>query len=152
FDPAKAKAEIERLYGWIPRAELPAAPAAAAPVLKGAERKILVDEVKLPKVIMAWHSPARYAPGDAELDLLALALQHGKASRLYKALVYDHPLAQEVHAEQRSQDLSSLFVVEAIAQPGVPLDALEKAIDAELAKVTSAPLSAEEVKRAQNQL
>ena len=152
FDPAKVKAEIERLYGWLPRAELPREPTAAAPVLKGAVRETLADEVKLPKVIMAWHSPARYAPGDAELDLLALALVRGKASRLYKALVYDHPLAQEVHAEQRSQDLSSIFVVEAIAQPGVSLDTLEKAIDAELAKVTSAPLSADEVKRAQNQL
>ncbi len=121
------------------------------PALKGVVRETLPDEVKLPKVIMAWHSPKHFAPGDADLDLLAVILQHGKASRLYKALVYDHPLAQEVTAEQHSQDLSSFFTVEAIAQPGVSLDTLEAAIDAELAKVTAAPPTADELSRAQNQ-
>jgi zinc protease len=106
--------------------------------------------VKLPKIVMAWHSPKRFAPGDADLDLLTEILQDGKASRLYKALVYDHPIAQEVTAEQRSQDLSSTFVIEAVAQPHVSLDTLEKAIDAELAKLRAAPPTAEELKRAQN--
>jgi zinc protease len=152
IDPARVKADVDRLYGWIPRAELPQVPAAATPSLTGVIRETLTDDVKLPKIIMAWHSPAHYAPGDAELDLFALALEHGKASRLYKALVYDHPLAQEVHADERSQELSSIFVIEAIGQPGVSLDALEKAIDAELARATAAPLSVEEVRRAQNQL
>jgi predicted Zn-dependent peptidase len=100
---------------------------------------------------MAWHSPAHFAPGDAELDLAGVILQEGKASRLYKALVYDHPIAQEVHAEQHSQEQSSYFTIEAIAQPGVTLDKLEAAIDAEVAKLVAAPPSAEELKRAQNQ-
>jgi zinc protease len=151
FDPARVRPEIERLFGWIPRADVPPEPTAPVPVLKSVVRETMVDEVKLPKLIMAWHSPKRFAPGDADLDLLGEILQDGKASRLYKALVYDHPLAQEVHAEQRSQDLSSIFVVEAIAQPGVSLDDLEKAIDAELGKITAAPPSLAEVKRAQNQ-
>jgi zinc protease len=149
-DPAQVKPEIERLFGWMPRAEVPPEPAAATPTLKGVVRETLADNVKLPKIVMAWHSPKRYAPGDADLDLLAEILQDGKASRLYKALVYDHPIAQEVTAEQRSQDLSSAFVIEAVAQPHVSLDTLEKAIDAELAKLRAAPPTAEELKRAQN--
>jgi predicted Zn-dependent peptidase len=111
----------------------------------------MTDDVKLPKIVMAWHSPKRFAPGDAELDLLALILQNGKASRLYKALVYDKPLAQEVDAEQHSQDLGSVFTIEAIAQPGVSLDTLEATIDAELARITASPPTPEELKRAQNQ-
>ncbi len=54
-------------------------------------------------------------------------------------------------AEQHSQDLSSYFSVEAIAQPGVSLDTLEKAIDAELAKVRTEPVAAPELTRAKNQ-
>jgi predicted Zn-dependent peptidase len=150
IDPARAKAEVERLYGWIPSAATPPERTAAAPVLKGVVRETMLDDVRLPKIVMAWHSPKQFGPGDAELDLLGLILQDGKASRLYKALVYDSSLAQEVGAEQRSAELSSTFVVEAIAQPGVSLDALEKAIDAELAKVTAAPPTAEELRRAQN--
>ena len=151
LDPVKVKAEVERLFGWIPRAEVPPAVAVAAPHLAGIVRETMVDNVKLPKIIMAWHSPAHFAPGDAELDLAGVILQEGKASRLYKALVYDHPIAQEVHAEQRSQELGSYFAIEAIAQPGVTLDKLEAAIDAEVQKLVAAPPSAEEVKRAQNQ-
>ncbi len=151
IDPAKVGPEIERLFGSMPRVDVPPDAVPPTPVLKGVVRETLPDDVKLPKIVMAWHSPRHFAPGDAELDLLGEILQHGKASRLYKALVYDHPLAQEVRAEQHSQELSSYFTVEAIAQPGTSLDALEKAIDAELARVTAAPPSAEELARAQNQ-
>ena len=151
FDPAKVKPEIERLFGWMPRATAPAEPTAPAPALKEVVRETLQDSVKLPKIIMAWHSPKHFAPGDAELDLLAEILQNGKASRLYKALVYDKPLAQDVTAEEHSQDLSSYFTIEAIAQPGVSLDTLEKAIDAELARVRAEPVAAEELTRAKNQ-
>jgi predicted Zn-dependent peptidase len=151
FDPAKVKPEIERLFGWMPRAATPPEPAAAPPQVKGVLRETMLDDVKLPKIIMAWHSPKHFAPGDADLDLLALILQDGKASRLYKTLVYDHPLAQSVEAEQRSAELSSTFVIEATAQPGVTLETLEKAIDAEIAKIAASPPSADEVKRAQNQ-
>jgi len=151
FDPARARAEIERLFGWIPSPEVTQVPAPPAPRLTGVVRETMADDVKLPKIIMAWHSPARFAPGDAELDLAGSILQEGKASRLYKALVYDNPLAQDVRAEQRSQDLSSLFVIEVVAQPGVPLDKLEAAIDAEVAKLAASPPSGEELRRAQNQ-
>jgi predicted Zn-dependent peptidase len=152
FDPAKTKAEIERLFGWIPSPEVTQVAAPQAPKLTSVVRETMPDDVRLPKVIMAWHSPARFQPGDAELDLASSILQEGKASRLYKALVYDNPLAQEVRAEQRSQDLGSLFVIEAIAQPGVSLDKLEAAIDAEIGKLAAAPPSTEELKRAQNQI
>jgi predicted Zn-dependent peptidase len=151
FDPTKVKADVERMFGWIPRADVPKEPSAVTPKLTGVIRETMVDNVKLPKIIMAWHSPAHFAPGDAELDLAGVILQEGKASRLYKALVYDHPIAQEVHAEQHSQEQTSYFTIEAIAQPGVTLDKLEAAIDAEVAKLVAAPPSAAELKRAQNQ-
>ncbi|MFT3764908.1 MAG: hypothetical protein QM820_05230 [Minicystis sp.] len=44
-----------------------------------------------------------------------------------------------------------MFVIEAIAQPGVSLDQLESAIDAEVARLAGAPPTGEELKRAQNQ-
>jgi predicted Zn-dependent peptidase len=151
FDPAKVKPEIERLFGQIPAGAVPKIEKPATPKLTGVVRETMRDDVKLPKLIMAWHSPAHFAPGDADLDLLSVILQEGKASRLYKALVYDRPLAQEVKAEQHSQELSSMFVIEAIAREGVSLDELERAILAEVAKVLKTPVTAEEILRAKNQ-
>ncbi|AGP40204.1 insulinase family protein [Sorangium cellulosum] len=87
FDPQKARDTIERYFGGIPGRPVPAATAPPPVKLSGVVRQTIEDDVNLPKVVMAWHSPARFAPGDAELDLLATALEQGKASRLYKALV-----------------------------------------------------------------
>ncbi|MFS8066951.1 MAG: M16 family metallopeptidase [Byssovorax sp.] len=151
FDPQKTRAMIVGLFGDIPRAGDPPAPTAVQPRLTSVVRETLLDNVELPKTIIAYHSPAHWAAGDAEMDLASVILEHGKASRLYKALVYDRSLAQEVTATQYSQDLGSYFGIEAIAQPGVKLDDLEAAIDAEVARLVAKPVSIEELQRAKNQ-
>jgi zinc protease len=104
------------------------------------------------KIIMAFHSPARFDPGDAELDLLAFILSTGKTSRLYKTLVYEKALAQSVTASQDSTSLSSTFTIEILVRPGVAPDAVEKAADAVLAQALTKPPTAEEVRRAKNQV
>ena len=48
---------------------------------------------------------AHFAPGDAALDVVADVLAGGKNSRLYKRLVYDMQIAQDVSAFQQSQAL-----------------------------------------------
>jgi predicted Zn-dependent peptidase len=151
FDPAEVKRRVTQYFGWIPRGDVPKAPPATPSKLTKIVRDTIPDQVALPKIVMAWQSPARFAKGDAELDLLANILEDGKTSRLYKALVYDKKLAQEVSASQSSRDLGSVFEVEAIARPGVKLEDLEKAIDEELARVRTEPVAPPELTRAKNQ-
>lgn len=151
FESAPLMARIERDFAWIPKGEVPAPPAATPAPLTQVVQETLTDNVALPKIVMAWHSPAHFAPGDAELDLLASVLEHGKTSRLYKALVYDKKLAQEVSASQNSRDLGSYFSVEAVARPGVDLKALQQAMDEELARVARDAVTADELSRAKNQ-
>ena len=81
FDPADVKARVTSLFGTLPRGEIQAAPAAPPAKLASIVRETLPDNVQLPKTIMAWQSPAHYAPGDAEMDLVSVVLEHGKASR-----------------------------------------------------------------------
>jgi zinc protease len=113
-------------------------------------RETLEDDVELPKIVMAWQSPKHFGPGDAELDLAATALGTGKASRLYKALVYDQKIAQAVDASQESGTLGSRFTVSVLAKPGVDLAKLEAAVDKELAAMRAAPIKDEELTRAKN--
>jgi zinc protease len=126
-----------------PPAVVPAAPARAVP-----SRRVMEDRVELPRLYVGWLSPAMYADGDAELDLLADVLAGGKASRLYRSLVYERRLATEVAAYQNSRELGSSFQVVATAVPGVPLDTIERAIHDELARVTIEDLTADELARA----
>jgi zinc protease len=152
FDPKTVLPVLERYFGTIPSHGAPAEPPppAVATNLIKVVRATVTDKVELPKVVVGWQSPKHFAPGDAELDLVASILASGKASRLYKSLVYEKKLAQNVEAEQSSGDLASRFVIGVMARPGVSLDKLEAAIFAEIALVRSKPVAAEELTRAQN--
>ena len=155
FDPAKAKAQIDKWFGTIPSRGPAADPGAPGfsdtkTTLASVVRETIEDDVELPKVVMAWQTPKHFAPGDAELDLLGTALANGKASRLYKALVYDQKIAQSVEAAQDSGVLGSSFRVGVLARAGVSLEKLEAAIDKELDAIRKAPLADDEVTRAKN--
>jgi predicted Zn-dependent peptidase len=159
FDPAASTADITRLFGanashgastdpGVPAALAPAG--SSATTLTSVVRETVSDHVELAKVVMAWQSPRHYAPGDADLDLLASVLATGKASRLYQSLVYTQKLAQNVEAMQESGAVGSRFVVGVTARPGVSLDRLEAAIDKELARLRDAKVADEELRRAEN--
>ncbi|HEY6462938.1 MAG TPA: pitrilysin family protein, partial [Polyangiaceae bacterium] len=169
FDPRAARDLVERWFGTIPTHGKPAEPPAPAspparPASPGASptspagtttltsvvRKTVPDDVELAKVTLAWQSPKHFAPGDAELDLAASVLSTGKASRLYKSLVYEQKLAQSVQAEQQSQVLGSVFVVTALVRPGVDPARVEKALLDQVAQVRSRPVTDEELERARN--
>ena len=155
FDPKRATDLIDRWFGTIPTRGPSLDPGAPGfsdtkTTLTSVVKETLEDDVELPKVIMAWQSPRHFGPGDAELDLLATSLATGKASRLYKALVYEQKIAQSVEAIQESGVLGSRFTVGVIARPGVSLDVLEAAIDKELEKVRKTALADEELERAKN--
>ena len=78
---------------------------------------------------MAWLTDPIYKPGDADAELVARILGGGKSSRLYKRLVYEKQIAQDVAVQNYSLILSSVFYIQATAKPGVKPEDLEKAID-----------------------
>ena len=155
FDPGPTMELVKNTFGKIPSKPKPKDPGApgfsdTTTTLTGTVRETVTDNVQLPRVYMAWQSPRHFGPGDAELDLLSLVLASGKASRLYEALVYDQKIAQSVEAHQSSHTLGSQFEVVVTARPGVSLDKLEAAIDKELEKVRTTPVSEAELLRAKN--
>jgi zinc protease len=108
---------------------------------------VLEDRVELPRLYLAWHSPALFAEGDAELDLVAEVLSSGKTSRLYRALVYEQRIATEVAASQNSRELGSFFQIVATAAPGRTLPELERAIAKELIRLIDRGPTTEELDR-----
>jgi zinc protease len=157
FDPQRARDLVERWFGSIPSRGKPVDPGAPSfadrrnTTLTQIVRKTVEDNVELTKVTFAWQSPRHFAPGDAELDLVASVLTNGKASRLYKSLVYEQKLAQSVSATQESRTLGSQFVVEATVRPGVDPARVEKAIFDQLAKLRAQEVTGEELDRAKNE-
>ena len=144
IDIDSTKAMIEKYFGSILRGpEVPPVEVVTPPIT--AERRVTVtDQVELPRVYLSWLTPSFYQPGDAEADVAARILGGGKASRLYKSLVYDQKIAQDVSAVQQSAELTSVFQIVATARPGHTVEELEAAIQVEIdSLVKSGPTSPE---------
>jgi zinc protease len=151
IDKTQARALVDKYFGPIPSGSVPDRSQwkDPPPVTLAGEKLIRIDAgVELPRVYMSWPTPRSFAPGDAELDLVASVLSSGKTSRLYKRLVYDLQIAQDVSVRQGSSQLASHFSIVATAQPTHTAEELRTAIDAELARLLSGGISDGELARA----
>ncbi len=161
IDPVKTRAMVERWFSdvkgtagaTVPPIDFPRA------ALTEVKRKTIQDRVQLPRLYISWLTPAFYSPGDAELDVVSQILAGGKNSRLYKRLVYDMQIAQDVSAYQASAALGSQFQVVVTARPPEAgtssqalLERIRGIVDEEIAALQKTPPSAREFERAINQI
>jgi zinc protease len=151
IEPGRAFALAEQYFGDLPRGERPPHVTASASLAREA-RIVLEDRVEMPRLYMAWHSPAMFEEGDAEMDLVGDLLGSGKTSRLYKTLVYEQRLALDVSAHQNSRELSSFFLLAVTAAPGKSLTEIASIIDAELQQLADDGPTAAEMERSAAQV
>jgi zinc protease len=155
IDLAEARRKVEQWFSDVkPGAPVPPLKVPVAE-LTGVVKETLTDQVQLPRIYLAWHSPGLYRPGDAELDVLSGVLSDGKNSRLYKRLVYDMQIAQDVSAVQYSSKEGSIYMIVATARPSdlapdASLARITAVIDEELDKLRGAPPDEREVARVRN--
>jgi zinc protease len=152
FTKAQAKQLVEKYFGPIAAGEPVPKITAQTPAITSERRKVVTDQVQLPRIYMAWITDPIYKPGDAEADVLARILGGGKSSRLYKKLVYERQIAQDVFTQQNSLILGSVFQIRVTAKPGVKIEDIERAIDEELDTIRKSPPTADEVAGARNQI
>jgi zinc protease len=131
---------------------LPAGPDVAPvdfdlPPIAASQRLVLEDRVELPRLYVAWLTPAMFKDGDAELDLAADILANGKPSRLYQRLVFEERLAADVSASQNSREVSGFVQVAATATPGHSLAEIDAVITDEIARLASDGPTEEEMAR-----
>ena len=150
FDKAATKALVEKYFGPLKRGPDVPKVDVKTPPISAERRAVVTDRVELPRVYMAWLTPAFFAPGDADADVAASVLGGGNSSRLYKKLVYEKQIAQDVSAFQYSLALGSTFQIVATVRPGHTPQEVEKAIDEELTLIRQSGPNEPEVARARN--
>ncbi len=121
-------------------------------MLTSVTRKTMTDRVQLPRLYLAWLTPGCMRPGDAALDVVASLLTSGKNSRLYKRLVYELQIAQDVTGVPAVAGARQRLLLQATARPGKTVEELQKVIDEEIDKLAAAPPEARELERALNQI
>ena len=150
IDKAVTKKLVEKYYGSLPRGENVPPITATTPPITSERRLTVPDKITLKRVYMAWITPSIFKPGDADAGVTAQILGGGKASRLYKSLVYDKRLCQDVSVSQQSLTLGSVFQITATVKPDKTPEEVEKAIDEELAAFTANGPTADEIAATQN--
>jgi zinc protease len=130
FDPAEARALIDRYFGPIPPGS--ADPHAPPAITELHQVTVLRVECGAPlgALGLAWPTPPTVTLADADLDVMAMWLE----DHLSWVLVSRGHLAQDVSVHQQSGDLGGLFEIWATAAPGVRPETLLATIDAEIAR------------------
>jgi zinc protease len=146
INPEQALALVRSYFEEIPAGEK-IEPVRAQASLDGEVRIRLEDRVELPRLYLAWLSPAMFADGDADLDLAADLLANGKTSRLYRRLVFEERIATDVSASQNSREIGGYLQLAASAAPGHTLGELEQVILEEIDRLAATGPTAEEIDR-----
>jgi zinc protease len=150
IDADRALALVDEYFGSIepgPSVD----PVRAEASIAGEVRISLEDRIELPRLYIAWLSPAMFAEGDADLDLATDLLANGKTSRLYKRLVFDERMATDVSAAQNSREIGGFVQITATAAPGHTLVELERVILEEVARLAAGGPTELEIERGRMQ-
>jgi zinc protease len=153
FDPATALAMIEKHFGPIPaNPAIPDPPSIALDPILGEERRLEVpDQVQLPRIYAAYRMPTFGSPGFDALEVAIDLLGSGRAARLYRSLVREQQVAQDVTTFAFPLvGGSAIFTIWVTARPGVAPARLEAALWTELDRLTTDGPSDEELERVRN--
>jgi zinc protease len=157
IDAAELRPLAERYYGSIPRRDVPQRVRVQEPPQQAARAVELIDpRVMQPSWSRSWLAPS-YTAGATEhaypLQVLAEILGGTSTSRLYRSLVIEQKLASSAGAYYSGSALDdATFRIYASPRPGVSLDKIEAAVEAELAKLAEQPFTEQEVARATGRL
>ncbi|HYC91711.1 MAG TPA: pitrilysin family protein [Thermoanaerobaculia bacterium] len=146
INAAEAWPVIERYFGRLPKAPAPPALRTVEPP-QIAERTVTLRESAQPIYMEGYHRPASTHADSAVYDVISMLLSSGRTSRLYKSLVRDQKLAAGASGFNGypGEKYPNLFTFYAIPTPGHTPDELATAIRAEIAKIKTEDIPAEEL-------
>lgn len=150
-DPKTVKERAEKYFGDVPPGPPVARHSEWIARRTGVQRQTAQDRVPQARLDKVWNVPGLASADSDLLGLAAHVLSSGKSSRLYKRLVYDDQTATSVQAFVDEREIAGLFRIRATAKPGGDLGAVEKAMDAELARFLKDGPTEAELQRAKTE-
>ncbi len=151
FNPDSVKKMVAQYFGSIPRGPaVKRRTTVPAVVIPRDTFLVLEDRVQLPRLFYTWHSVKGFSPDDAALDILAQVVANDKNSRLYKKLVYEMQIAQNVRAYQDGSRLDGKFQIDVTPKPGQKVADIDRIVESEISNVIKNGVTQRELQRAQN--
>jgi zinc protease len=150
FKVEEAKILVDKYFGDIPGNVVKPEIEYCHTPLKETKKIIVPDNIQLPRIYLAWHSDPVFGEDDAAMDMLSEILTSSKNSRLYKQLVFDKQIAQDISSFQYSAKLDGAFIITSTAKPGVSLDEIKKNILGIIEDININGITPHELQRAKN--
>jgi zinc protease len=152
FDTEAALAMFDREFGAFKKSDRPIPQVITVePPQEGERRAILQRPGTVGLVMLGYMRPGALHPDFMALEVLNSILADGVNSRLYRALV-EQGLATAVQSYNFTLRDPYPLLIESTLAAGKSHEELEKAIKAAVSEVVAKGVSAEEVKRAQQQI
>ncbi len=155
---AEVKASAEKHFGPIPAAAPPPRPADATPEPPQTEkRREVVEAGQIGIVFAGWKIPEARAQDIYALQVLSLVLGTGESARLRQRIrtidpKTKQPLGVEAAAPILVREHPGLFLALGVYRDAAAGAAVEGAIFDELARIASKPPTADELRKAKNQI
>jgi zinc protease len=154
FDQAQLDGWVDQYFAPLKR------PAAPMPVNDVKEPEptgprtatYYAPNVPLSAVVLAWNTVAYRDADRAALTVLDGVLSTGESSRLYRSLVYDQQIAASIGSNPDFAQQAGNLTAYAIMADGQTVDAGKAALEAEIARLRDAPITAAELSEAKNEL
>jgi zinc protease len=156
FDPAQLDRWVDQYFAPIQApTDRPVPQMQRPPEVRRTQPRSVVayaPNVPLPAVAAVWQGVAANSPDAPALEVLSAVLSSGDSSRLHQSLVYGQQLASSAGLYSGSQEEGGAIVAQAIVADGQTPDAVEAALNAELARVREAPVTEAELTEAKTEL
>jgi zinc protease len=153
IEPAEALERVDAWFGEIPSGP-PVPPVTLGPPARGGgeRRAMLPDDVRFPRVYISFRAPAYGQRDWYTADLLTQVLAGGKSSPLYRDLIYNRQIAQDIGVSVGPQEHGGSFTLISTARPGVSAEELETVLLGHLAAAAAAPPDPADLERARNRM
>jgi predicted Zn-dependent peptidase len=152
FETEALLALLRNHLGGLRRAEHIERNPTEEPEQTGERRAVVHFEVAGPIVAMAWHAPATGHPDADALDVASEILSSGRTSRLYRALVYDQPVALGASGGFWELARAGVFFAYAQVRPGASADQAETLLQREIERMRSEAVTEAELAKAKRAL
>ena len=141
FDPDEALAKIKKLFGPIPKVELPERKQVSKEKLKRPARLDMESKFAVPRLLFGWNTISSRDDDYPALSVVE-ALLNGRTSRLYKKLVEGEEIAASVAASHNNAGrYPGWFEIDLELLNKKDADKAEKLLLAELTKLAEEPIT-----------
>ena len=148
FDPDKALARIQELFGPIPRGKLPERKAAREPERREPVEKEIPCKFEVARMVMGFNTVRTGDSGYYGLEVVQALLSGGKTSRLYKKLVEGEEIAGSVDCSNSTGRYPGWFSIQVEMLKGKDRKRAQELVLAELKRLADVPVNDTELKRA----